>query len=42
MPDACFQALGAESDVFYEFVYDYGMGSVLVATAGPLGPLRWE
>jgi hypothetical protein len=37
-----FQALVAHSDVLYEFVYDYGMGTLLVATARPSGPLTWK
>jgi hypothetical protein len=32
----------AESDVLYEFMYDYGMGTVLVATARPTGQLTWK
>lgn len=40
--DQRFATLVAESDVLYEFVYDYGMGTLLVATARPEGPLTWK
>jgi len=40
--DPRFQALVADSDVLYEFVHDYGMGTVLVAAARPSGPLTWK
>ena len=40
--DPRFAALVADSDVLYEFVYDYGMGTLLVATARPDGPLTWK
>ncbi|HEX3929827.1 MAG TPA: hypothetical protein VHW64_03935 [Nocardioides sp.] len=40
--DSRFAALVADSDVLYEFVYDYGMGTLLVATARLDGPLTWK
>jgi hypothetical protein len=40
--DSRFAALAAESDLLYEFVYDYGMGTLLLATASPTGPLTWK
>jgi hypothetical protein len=40
--DARFAALVTGSDVLYEFVYDYGVGTLLVATARPEGPLTWK
>lgn len=40
--DSRFAALVADSDVLYEFVYDYGTGTLLVATARPDGPLTWK
>lgn len=40
--DRRFSTLVADSDVLYEFVYDYGMGTLLVATARPEGPLTWK
>lgn len=40
--DVRFAALVAESDVVYEFVHDYGMGTHLVATARRSGPLDWQ
>lgn len=40
--DARFAALLQQSDVFYEFVHEHGMGSLLIATARPSGPLTWK
>ncbi|WP_344776675.1 hypothetical protein [Nocardioides panacisoli] len=40
--DPRFATLVARSDVLYEFVHDYGMGTLLVATARPEGPLTWK
>lgn len=40
--DARFAALVADSGVVYEFVHDYGMGTLLVATARRSGPLDWK
>ena len=40
--DPRFAAFVGDSDVLYEFVYDYGMGTLLVATARPEGPLTWK
>jgi hypothetical protein len=40
--DSRFAALAAESDLLYEFVYDYGTGTLLLATASPTGPLTWK
>jgi len=40
--DDRFAALVAESGVVYEFVHRYGMGALLVATAGRSGPLSWR
>lgn len=40
--DARFAALVAHSGVVYEFVHDYGMGTLLVATARRSGPLDWK
>lgn len=39
---ARFAALLASADVLYEYVHDYGMGTLLVATARPTGPLTWK
>ena len=35
-------ALVADSGVVYEFVHQYGMGGLLVATAGRTGDLSWR
>jgi hypothetical protein len=40
--DDRFAALVAQSGVIYEFVYRYGMGGLLVATAGQSGDLTWR
>ena len=40
--DPRFAVFVADADVLYEFVYDYGMGTLLVATARPEGPLTWK
>lgn len=40
--DARFAALVADSGVVYEYVYDYGMGTLLVATARRWGALDWK
>ena len=40
--DSRFAALVADSGVVYEFVHDYGMGTLLVATARRSGPLDWK
>ena len=40
--DERFSALVAGSGVVYEFVHRYGMGSLLVATAGQTGDLSWR
>jgi hypothetical protein len=40
--DVRFAALVADSGVVYEFVHDYGMGTLLVATARRSGPLDWK
>jgi hypothetical protein len=40
--DARFAALVAGAGVVYEFVHDYGMGTLLVATARRSGPLSWK
>lgn len=40
--DERFSALVAGSGVVYEFVHRYGMGSLLVATAGRTGDLSWR
>lgn len=40
--DARFAALVIDSGVVYEFVHDYGMGTLLVATARRTGPLDWK
>lgn len=40
--DARFAALVTDSGVVYEFVHDYGMGTLLVATARRSGPLDWK
>ncbi|GAA0950601.1 hypothetical protein GCM10009554_50770 [Kribbella koreensis] len=40
--DSPFRMLVAESDLLYEFVYDYGTGTLLLATARPTGPLDWR
>lgn len=37
-----FAALLASASVLYEYVHDYGMGTLLVATARPTGPLTWK
>ena len=40
--DPRFAQLFAESGVVYEYVYDYGMGCVLIATARREGPWVWK
>jgi hypothetical protein len=40
--DQRFGALAADSGVVYEFVHRYGMGALLVATAGRSGDLSWR
>lgn len=40
--DERFADLVADSGVVYEFVHRYGMGSLLVATAGRAGDLSWR
>lgn len=40
--DGRFAALVADSGLVYEFVHDYGMGTLLVATARRSGPLDWK
>jgi hypothetical protein len=40
--DARFATLVEQSNVIFEYVYDYGMGTLLVATARPSGPLTWS
>jgi hypothetical protein len=40
--DERFAALVADSGVVYEFVHRYGMGALLVATAGRSGDLSWQ
>jgi hypothetical protein len=45
--DACdadtrFATLVEQSNVIFEYVYDYGMGTLLIATARPSGPLTWR
>ena len=40
--DSRFAALVADSGLVYEFVHDYGMGTLLVATARRSGPLNWR
>lgn len=37
--DGRFAGLVEHSDVIFEYVYDYGMGTLLVATARPSGPM---
>lgn len=40
--DERFADLVADSGMVYEFVHRYGMGSLLVATAGRAGDLSWR
>lgn len=40
--DGRFAALVADSGLVYEFVHRYGMGALLVATAGRAGDLSWR
>jgi hypothetical protein len=40
--DERFDALVADSGVVYELVHRYGMGALLVATAGRSGDLSWR
>lgn len=40
--DERFATLVADSGVVYEFVHRYGMGALLVATAGRSGDLSWR
>lgn len=40
--DPRFAQLFAESGVVFEYVYDYGMGSVSIATARREGPWVWR
>src|SRR5450755_2335058 len=40
--DARFAGLVEHADLIFEYVYDYGMGSLLVGTARPSGPMTWR
>jgi hypothetical protein len=40
--DERFAALVAESGLVYEYVHRYGMGALLVASAGATGDLNWR
>jgi len=40
--DDRFAALVQQSGLVYEFVYRYGMGALLMATAGQSGDLTWR
>lgn len=40
--DPRFAALFDDSGVVSELVHDYGMGTLLVATARRVGPLAWK